>query len=305
MERVLLIGTYEHSWKAWIAQSAPRHDWIILDPLDTDHGPAGRFCLVRGGKVVRWCFFGSLNAQRSPHRVVECLAVLLAEAGEDVVVQMFGYRPGPTLRQLALSLAAVLRPTRIVIGQGTPIDKDMWPIGPEEALLEVAFPPVVRNAQRRARWLKMIEESRDHEIPIGRVSVEGARFGSGFRLDAARLARIGLHEVEHAEVCHKVLYLVSDVVIEDRALSAALDDTGAERGHIVSPSSFEGLVCAFARESGEDFGLGFVRKADFKSGVFHVSNTAVPPAPVRLLRLGSLRIDESGKEFGEIRPWEV
>ncbi|MFQ3667497.1 MAG: hypothetical protein SNJ61_01220 [Fimbriimonadaceae bacterium] len=305
MERVLLIGTYEHSWKAWIAQNAPRHDWISLDPLDTDHGPGGRFCLVRDGKVVRWCFYGSLNAQRAPHRVVECLAVLLAEARENVVVQLFGYRPGPTLRQLALSLAAVLGPTRIVIGQGTPIDKEMWPIGPEEALLEVAFPPLVRNAQRRARWLKMIEESREHEIPIKRVSFDGARFGSGTPIDPSRLARLGLTGIVHAEVCHKVLYLVSEQAIQDRALSAALDDTGAERGHVVSPAAFEGLVCAFARESGEDFGIGFVRKADFRSGVFHVANTAVPPAPVRLLRLGSLRIDESAKEFGEIRPWEI
>lgn len=305
MEHVLLIGTYEHSWKAWIAQNAPQHDLIVLDPLDTDHGPAARFCLVRDGRVVRWCFYGSLNPQRAPHRVVECLAVLLAEARDAVVVQMFGYRPGPTLRQLSLSLASVLRPTRIVVGQGTPIDLEMWPIGPEEAQVDVAFPPVVRNAQRRARWLKMIEDCREHEVPIKRISFDGARLGSGVRLDLGRLAKLGLEGTEHAEVCHKVLYLVSDLAIDERSLTAALDDVGAERAHVVNRTLFEGLLCAFSRDSGEDFGLGFVRQADFRSGVLHVSCTAIPPAPVRLVRLGSLRIDRSAKEYGEIRPWEV
>jgi hypothetical protein len=65
------------------------------------------------------------------------------------------------------------------------------------------------------------------------------------------------------------------------------------------------LLCSFANQEGEDFGIGMIRGIDFVTGVAQVACTAVPPAPARILRIGGLRVDPNGNELGEARPWQV
>jgi polynucleotide 5'-kinase involved in rRNA processing len=68
---------------------------------------------------------------------------------------------------------------------------------------------------------------------------------------------------------------------------------------------YRNLLCSFAKQSGEDFGMGILTDIDWNSMRAYAQCTAVPPAPVRILRLGSLRVDSNGHELGEVRPWQV
>ena len=120
-----------------------------------------------------------------------------------------------------------------------------------------------------------------------------------------QLAKVGIEDVFHAEVSGGTLFLVSEQDVHDTALARGLDVFHAGRAHVVPPGSYNGLLCSFARQDGEDFGTGIVQEIDFKTGVARILCDAVKPAPVRILKLGGLKIDTAGREMGEARPWQV
>ena len=72
---------------------------------------------------------------------------------------------------------------------------------------------------------------------------------------------------------------------------------------VVSAREYDNLLCALVRESGEEIGHGMIESFDFRNGIVRVWADAVPPIPVRVLKLGSLRVDRNGKELGELRAW--
>src|SRR5262249_27431054 len=101
------------------------------------------------------------------------------------------------------------------------------------------------------------------------------------------------------------LLLLSNEEPSDQSVARALDVFHCGRVHVVHPESYDNLLCSFARESGEDFGTGIVQKIDFETKTATILCDAVPPAPIRILKLGGLRVDPSGRELGEVRPWQV
>ncbi len=305
MPRTLLIGHAGVSWREWLKANRKGRDLLLLDPADPNFGAPGRLTLWRGEKLLATRFFGSLDALRSPHIVAAVLAEFLSIAGEDVLIQLAPYRPTPLGHQLLLLLAAQAKADTILLANGTNAPCNAFPIGPEDVALEPAFPAMVQTAQRKAQWLKMLESCRPHEVDLRQVCIEGARLGSGQKLDPMSMMRGGIEEAHHAELIGSSLFVVSDDEPEDQEVARALDDLNASRAFFVTPSAYEGLLCSFARNNGEDFGYGMIQRIDFEAGIAHILNTAETPAPVRILRIGSLRINERGSELGETRPWQV
>ncbi len=305
LEATLLLGSDGAAWHEWLRENRRGKDLILLDPADAHYGPAARLWLIRGDKPARSYFFGSLDAQRAPHILLAAYSELANEAAAGAFVQLFAYRASPLLRQLAQIFAFLIRPQRIIIAQGTPIDHDGWPIGPEEIELPSGLPAVVVQAQRKAQWLKMIERSQLHEIPLSRTSIQGSRLGSGQPLGDTVQKRAGLEHAVHAEVCGSTLFIVTNEELDEDQMSRALDVTHVAKAHIVKPGDYSNLLCAFVRPSGDTFGLGRVERIDFENGMIRVQADAVPPVPVPILRLGSLRVDENGRELGESRPWNL
>jgi polynucleotide 5'-kinase involved in rRNA processing len=127
------------------------------------------------------------------------------------------------------------------------------------------------------------------------------RLGSGQRLHGSPFDSLG----SHVELYGQTLLVVGDQVPDDRSAGEALNLAHASKLHLVSPRSYDNLVCSFVRGTGEDFGIGVIREIDFVERRAVVFNTAVAPAPVRNVRVGSLRIDATGKETGETKPWAV
>jgi len=93
--------------------------------------------------------------------------------------------------------------------------------------------------------------------------------------------------------------------VEESDVAAALDFTGCTRAQFVAPGLYRNLLCSFAKQSGEDFGMGILTDIDWQSLRGYALSTAVPPAPIRILRVGALRVDSDGRELGEVRPWQV
>jgi hypothetical protein len=305
MGRLLLVGSAATTWREWLKENRNERDLICLDPAEPSQSPPGRLCLFHGDKAVAWRFYGSLDAQRAPHLILAALAALLSQAADDAIVQLFAYRNSPLMRHLAMLVAQMVQPTSILVPAGAVIDQGGYPVGPEEVELDPAFPAVVQGAQRKAQWMKLIENCTEQEVSLDDVAIEGARLGSGARPTEDALRKAGLEGVLHAEVSSGTLLLVTEQEPEDNRMSRALDMFHCSRANVVSPHDYTDLLCSFARQSGEDFGMGIVRKIDFAERTVTALCTAVPPAPVRILRLGGLRVDLQGREEGELRPWQV
>jgi len=304
-QTAFLLGQDGAAWHAWHQENRKGRDIVLLDPADAHHGPAARLRLIKGDKTAQTVFFGSLDAQRAPHVLVAACVELLNAASPGAFVQCFPYRPSPLMRQLTQTLAFLIRPDQILVAHGTPIELDGWPLGPEEINLPAGLPAVVVHAQRKAQWLKMIERSVLHEIPLSKTSIQGVRLGSGQALGDAMRQRAGLTDVLHSEVCGSTLFIVSNHDLDEDQMSRALDVTHVSRAHIVKPAEYDSLLCAFLRPSGDTFGFGRVDRIDFEGGVIYAYVDAVPPVPVPILRLGSLKVDENGREQGEVKPWSL
>lgn len=305
MGRTLLIGNGQTSWREWLRQHRSGRDLLCLDPADPANGIPARFTLLKSGKPVAARFYGSLDPARAPHVIVAALATLLPMSSENALVQTFAYRPTPLLHQTLLLIAQYLQPESILVACGTAIDQGGFPVGPEEVETERAFPTMVQAAQRKAQWIRMLETCTEQDVDLAAVTVEGARLGAGTPLLPEAMRKAGLDWALYAEKAGNTLFAVTEEDPEEWRVSRTIDSLGAARAHLVHPDAYRGLLCSLARADGEDFGTGIVQTVDWESRTLRILATAVPPAPVRLLRLGTLRLSPDGTEHGELRPWQV
>ena len=295
--RTLLVGGPGANWRAWERESV-RGDLLVLDPTDASYGVPAVLRLVRGERPLWTRLYGSLDPRRAPHVLLAALAEGMARAGDDLTVRLFPLRPTPLLRQTAALVRSVLRPDRVLVAEGAAFE------GGEAVALEPPYPPGVQEAMRKAQWMRTLEACAPHEIDLRTTVLEGARLGSGRTLSIEERRRAGLEEARHVEQTGRTLLIVADRP-DERMVARALDVTHATKAALAAPRAYEGLALAFARPDGEEFGHGRVERIDWEAGVLHAACTALPPVPVPIVRLGSLRVDARGVERGEARPWEV
>ncbi|AIE83460.1 hypothetical protein [Fimbriimonas ginsengisoli] len=304
MGRTLLIGNPRVTWREWLKANRGKRDLLCLDPADPQQGVPGRLGLFKGEHLVATRLFGGLDPQRAPHVIVAALAEMLPALGSDGLVQLYAYRPSPLLRQVATIVLQLVRPTEILLAQGTGLELRGYPVLPTEVELDEVLPVTVQHAQRKAQWLRLIEQGEMHEVSLREVMVEGARLGSGVVLNAQERERAGIAAVAHAERCGGTLLVISPEEPTEGEIARALDITGCSRANFVETTAYDHLLCAFARPDGEEIGHGFIRSVDWASGIMQILSTAVAPSGVRILRLGALRVDPDGRELGELRPWQ-
>lgn len=305
MARTLLVGTSRSSWREWIKTRLGGRDLLVLDPSDPNQNSLARLVLVRDEKVVSYRFVGSLDATRNPIAVLQGLVELLAEAKSELVIQCFNYRPQPVARQLLIACAQMIRPDEVIIAEGAKIPMNEWPVGPHSCELEPNFPEMVQSAQRRARWLELLERSSEHVVNLGEVSIFGTRLGSGTRISPERILALGLEGVLWAESLGPNALVVAKKAPTERQIGDLLNLAHASKVIVVDPMAYSGRVCSFARQNGEDFGMGMIEELDFVHGAFRIMSPSVPPAPVRILKLGTLVIDSSGREIQDDKPWAL
>lgn len=305
MPRTILIGHPAISWRDWLREHRGTRDLLCLDPSEPDQEPPGRVTLRKGSRIAAWNFYGSLDSNRAPHVLLAALQKLLHFADEDVLIQLPPYRPSPLMRQFVELAVQIAAPDEILIAQGTPLESAPFPIGPAEVEVPEAFASMVINAQRKAHWIKMLEQCEEHHIDLDKVALTGTRLGSGRRLARGEMEACGLRLSLHAEACGGNLLVIGNSEPDEESLFRAQDVTHTNKATLLPPNAYDGLLCALSRQGGEDFGIGIVGKIDFMTRVATVYATAIAPAPARILRIGGLKLDANGREFGESRPWQV
>lgn len=304
MGRTLLIGSAGTQWRERREELVAHRPHLLADPRCADRGTPARVALYRGDRCVAWRFLGALDPARNPIGLLQGLAELLPEAGADAVVELFAPTPTPLARQLAVACAQIAAPAEILVPPDFALPLEGWPVGPQTVELEPAFPAMVRTAQRRARWLELLEQCRDHEVVWRDVSVQGARLGTGRPADEPVRRALG-PEVVYAEVAGSTLVTLGPGEPGEEAVARALDLAQAERWIALDPGKFSGRMVAFARADGEPFGLGVIEEMDVAAGVLRIRCTAIPPAPVRILQMGTLRLDGQGREVADDAAWAV
>lgn len=297
MECTLLIGAAGHSWRDWLNHQSHR-DLIVADLGNCDHGTPCRVSLWRAGKQIAWRFIGTLDVQRNPIAWLAAVSELVQQMQDGGIILCGDAGSNPVMRHLLLNLAMMVQPTEILTPEKTGLELWPWPVGAKAVPVSAGFPDLVHEAQRRALWLKLIEECSEHEVLFKDVRVIGSRLGSGAML-------VNPDTNDYSEISGDVLHLVTQSKLGDEEIARMLDHTHTARLSMVDPRTYHGLICSFAHENGDDFGMGIVKRFDESRGLMTILNTALPPAPVRILKLGTFRIDSGGKEVGSLAPWTV
>jgi polynucleotide 5'-kinase involved in rRNA processing len=297
----LLVADPRWSWRTWLKDNLGQRDLVCLDVSNADYGPPARVFLLREGKVREWRFVGSVYPQRNTIDLLVGASELVNKAAEDAVVLSFEAHEMPLHRQMLLALSEGATFYKVLVPEGSQFLLEPWLIDSDQVSLPEALPENAQTAQRRARWLEMLEGCSEHVLELDHIGIHGVRLGSGKRLHGAPFDDLGTH----VEVYGSTLLVVTDHDIDEQTAGEALNLAHATKLSLVSPSAYNGLLCSFVRGTGEDFGIGVVQSIDFDQRTATFLNNAVAPAPVRAVRIGSLRIDETGKETGETKPWAV
>ena len=296
--RTLLVAHPKWTWREWLKENLGDRDLVVLDPAWSEKGPPARCSVHRGGKTVAWQLVGTLDVQKNPVGWLGAAHRMVSVAADDAVVLLFSMKVSPVLRQLSLTLAQSFAFSQILVPETSRFETQPWPVGAETVELAPSFLPVVQDAQRRARWLELVERCEQHVVPLGQVAFVGARLGSGTRLRHKDLAEL-------AEISGGVLHVVTDRKLPEPEIRRAMDVTHATRLSMVSPGSYQGLLCSFCHQNGEDFGMGFVKSLDPVAETLTVMCDAVVPAPVRIVRLGLIKIDAGGIDDLSADLWTV
>lgn len=296
MGRTLLVGAQGHSWREWISDNRGDRDLIVLDPANADHTWPVHLLHLHGDKVTDRRFLGALDVSRDPVTWLAEAVRLVQTSSPDAIVQLFKVKRTPVSRQIALTFAALLPWDNILVPAESGLSSD-WPVGAEETELPADLPPMALDAQRRARWMEMLEACERHSVHLNDVTVTGVRLGSGTRIDDPAVA--------YAEVSGGVLHIIDNNEVDELMLSSLMDIAHATRVQVVSPDRYAGLVCSVARQNGDDFGSGMITAFSPLDRTFELLCTAVAPAPVRHLKIGHLRLDPTGREVGVSQPWTV
>lgn len=293
----LLIGAPGADWS-----SVRNENFLNLDVDDASQVPVGRVVLFQNGIPRFTSFLGSRNAIRAPHVLLAGLMQGLKRLGEDGDVQCFAYRDQPLSRQTIQLIADVVQPSEILWDSEVSMPMNGWPVGPEVVELPRIL-PIVSDAQRKAQWLKLIERSRRHEIPLSSVSLRGLRLLGGENV-TAECKSLGINPA-WAEVQGKTLFLVSDENLHDEKVIALLDHFHTQRLVSTKPSDYQNLVCAPAREEGEEIGYGRIAEIDFEAGLIIAELDTVEGTPIPVLKVGTMRVDKDGHEDEELTLWRA
>lgn len=298
----MLLGARGWTWRSRLREARQA---IVVDPLDADFGAPARIWRLERGELKEWKFFGALDPTANPIDLLRGFVQLLAAAGPDALVKLFDWREGPLARKLALALAEIAAPDQIFVPESAEVPLDLWPVGPERVSTEAQAPSVVLGAQRRARWLELIEQTVEVELDLRQTPLLGSRLGSGHRLDPEMFWRAGLERVRYAERSGSSLLVVSDGDLTENGAARAMNLGEAKRLHHVETSDYAGLICCGVKADGSDYAPGFVEAIDFGREVIQARLVGAPPFTPVGLRLGLLRIDASGRELAELKPWAV
>ena len=292
----LLLADRHHSWTNWIQE---RSFPVTLDlcPSSARLGPPGCVRVLRHGETTAWGYVGSTQMIRSPLRAIQVVHRLHPTGVDGGVVLLEIAQNSPVVRELHRTITQFFPFASILAPEGGLVNLEGWPIGPETVELPPELPQVALQAQRRSRWIELLDSSNEIEVDLRRIDAFGSRFRSG--------QTITVPTVLYAELNGSTLYLVAENSPEEAELLRLMDKVGAMRSHVTRPTDFEGVIVSFAHENGMDFVLGRVKSLDLASLRATIQIPAESLSSARSVFFGLIRIDEKGREMPEHAPWTL
>jgi hypothetical protein len=298
MGATLLVNHPRWSWREWLRQNLGDQALIVADPGFSDYGWAGRVSLVREKKIRRWRFVGVNDAVHAPLPVLTAVAQALPEAGPDPLILAPSGMNGPIARELVLMMGELAQVERVMVPEKSAYARWKWPWPMELVAMENPTAEYLLTAHRRAMWVEMLDAGHEHEIDLADTVVEHARMGGGQKLDLSQWGGVGW---THGAVLH----VITDEPIDEFSAARLMDEAHARRISLMSPIEYHGILCSQARADGRDVGMGVVRSIDPKAQKVRVLTTTEEGAKANILRLGLLRLDDTGNELGDLRSWTV
>ena len=119
--------------------------------------------------VRRWRLTGSVYPHRNPVDLLIGAAAIIAEAGKDAVVVSFELREMPVVRQMALAFSELAEFESAIVPEGSSFLHEPWLVDAQPVPLQESLPESARTAQRRARWLEMLEGCEEHTLGLERT----------------------------------------------------------------------------------------------------------------------------------------
>lgn len=296
----LLMGAPGANWRPWFeANGAERV--AVLDPAAYEWGFLGQVVQLHHGAVENVQFVGGIVPSKCAPDYFGAVQRLFAKCPPPTVVQLPAFRPTPAHIAVLTQLVQAFQVGRIVIDVDVDHVGMRWPVEAELVELPRKATAEVQNSLRRAQWLRFFQRCQPQDFALPAIQFLGSRLGSGSTLTQEDRSAIGLFGPLHAEVCGAMLLLVCEDGIDDHDLARALDRTHTHQAQIVQPSSFDSLLCDLLDHEWQSLGSGIIESIDFAEGRIGVLAQSMPPAPCAAIRLGSLRVDRSGIEIGEVR----
>lgn len=298
MGATLLINHPRWTWREWLRRELGDTPLLIVDPSFSDYGWAGRVAVYREGRIRGWRFVGSIDSAHSPLTVLAGVSRLLPEMPEDGWVLAPSGLTGPATRELIYSIAELIDFDRCLVPAKSAYARWKWPWPIEEVDMGSPTPDYVLRAHRRAKWVEMLDLGRRQEFDLADIVIQQARLGAGFKMDLPEWGGIGW-------AAGAVLHVVTEQEIDEFAAARLMDEAHARRISLIHPAEYKGLLCSLARADGRDVGMGVIESFNPQTQKLILHTTAEEGSRANIVRLGLLKLDETGNEVGDLRPWTV
>jgi polynucleotide 5'-hydroxyl-kinase GRC3/NOL9 len=241
-----------------------------------------------------------------------------AMGAEVLLVDTTGFVLGPSARRLKFHKIDLLAPQHLIALQR---DDELEPIlrlfegrkGMAITRLPVSPHAIPRSFQARRsyraqRFVEYFRESSLVEISLHGVGVQGSWIYGGKPLDPAGLR--GLSEELGAQVVwgersQDEAFLLVRGEPASQGLSLARSRLGVSDVRITAIDAIRGLLLGLADAENQLLALGLLQDLDPASGRVVCLSPCADPTRVRILHFGSIRLERSGEELGEVAMCQV
>lgn len=266
---------------------------------------------------IGWRFIGAV----SPAREMLPLAVALkrlaekasAMGAEILLIDTTGLVHGPLGRRLKFHKIELLAPQHLIALQRESELEPILRLCEGRKSLNISRLPVsphatprshqARRAYRAQRFLDYFQWSSPLELSLREIGIQGRWPQGGRPLDGSELRGLSKQletSVLGGERYQDEAYLLVQGEPSPDALPLARSRLGVSVLRIVEADEIRGLLLGFADAENELLALGLLQDLDPTAGSLICLTPLRDRAPVRIVHFGSLRLEPSGQELGEM-----
>ncbi len=304
---------------------------VDADVGQSEVGPPGTIGMGVAGEPidvlsdVKPSKFHFVGATSPAGHLVECCigAKKMVDAARErsadmVILDTTGLVDGFLGRRLKTCKADLVRPDYIVaVQRNKEVEHLLAPFDKTECFRLLRVPasplaqkktPELRAARRRASFSAHFSGAATHKIRLDEVSTWNSLFGTGrpmkwqymkFMQDALKC------RILHAEVSAKGVFAVAEHRCSRSGLQEIEEEFKTQNVVVTPGEAFNNLLVGLADGQGNTMDVGLVEAVDFQQRIMYVVSPIKTVTPVRVVKLGSIRVTKEGQEIGSVTPGTI